>query len=89
MRMSVFFRLLRLNRGHYQKVRRIALATMMCGVFLAPMAAAERAHLVAQGDTLYSISRHYGVKLEELCALNRISEGSTLKVGQKLVLEAE
>jgi LysM repeat protein len=60
---------------------------MMCGVFLAPLAAAEREHLVAQGDTLYSISRHYGVKLEELCALNQISDGATLKVGQKLVLD--
>jgi LysM repeat protein len=91
MRMSVFFRL---SRGHYQKFRRIALATMMCGVFFAPLfcetgsLATAGEHQVVQGDTLYSISRHYGIKLEELCAINRISEGTTLKVGQKLALAA-
>lgn len=41
-------------------------------------------HTVSSGDTLWAISRRYGVSIKYLCNLNGISENSTLRVGQKL-----
>jgi membrane-bound lytic murein transglycosylase D len=43
-----------------------------------------REHLVIPGDTLYSISRNYGVTVEELRVWNNIGEDNLLSVGQKL-----
>ena len=43
-------------------------------------------HVVAKGETLYSISRKYGVTVNELCSKNNISQSQVLKVGQKLVI---
>ena len=42
------------------------------------------AHTVAPGDTLYSISRRYNVKVSELAGVNKIAEGGTIKTGQSL-----
>lgn len=42
-------------------------------------------HKVASGDTLYSISRKYGLTVDELKSLNKLSS-NTLKVGQVLVV---
>ncbi len=41
-------------------------------------------HRVGPGETLWSISRSYGVELKDLVRVNRIPEGSRIKVGQKL-----
>ena len=42
-------------------------------------------HTVEKGETLYSISHHYGMKPEELAQYNEnISEKLTVKIGQKL-----
>ena len=41
-------------------------------------------HLVKPGDTLYSISRNYGVTVQELRNWNNIGEDNLLSVGQKL-----
>lgn len=43
-------------------------------------------HTVSKGETLYSISRNYGISVSELCSANRMSEKDTLKVGQKLLI---
>jgi membrane-bound lytic murein transglycosylase D len=43
-----------------------------------------REHLVIPGDTLYSISRYYGVTVNELRVWNNIGEDNLLSVGQKL-----
>lgn len=40
-------------------------------------------HTVEKGDTLYSISRKYGVKVDDIKKLNNLSDNS-LSVGQKL-----
>lgn len=39
---------------------------------------------VKSGDTLYSIARHYSVSLQDLMALNDISDATSLKIGQML-----
>ena len=41
-------------------------------------------HRVARGETLWSISRQYGVKLSELTQANGISNASQIEVGQRL-----
>ena len=44
---------------------------------------------VVRGDTLYLLSKKYGVSLDELAAANNLSEPYLLRVGQKLRLHAE
>jgi murein DD-endopeptidase MepM/ murein hydrolase activator NlpD len=49
--------------------------------------AADRAHTVVKGDTLYSIARRYGVAVGALVSANRFpNERITLRVGQRLVI---
>jgi LysM repeat protein len=43
-------------------------------------------HQVKAGETLYSISKIYGLKVEELLKLNRMKSGSMIVAGQKLVV---
>nr|WP_122012908.1 LysM peptidoglycan-binding domain-containing protein [Maliibacterium massiliense] len=43
-------------------------------------------HIVQQGQTLYSIARQYGVRVEDLIAANGITFPSRLVVGQTLVI---
>jgi LysM repeat protein len=49
----------------------------------------KRHHTVQKGDTLYKISKMYGVRVEELRKLNNLSENQPLKTGQKLLVSAE
>jgi len=41
-------------------------------------------HVVASGDSLWGISRKYGVSLNYICSLNEITETTTLSIGQRL-----
>ncbi len=43
-------------------------------------------HIIQKGETLYSLSRKYGVSLEALAGLNGISDVSKIEIGQKLRL---
>lgn len=43
-------------------------------------------HVVKQGDTLYGLSRKYGVSVKKICNLNGITESAVLRLGQKLRL---
>mgnify|MGYP006266111307 CR=1 FL=1 len=43
-------------------------------------------HIVRKGDTLYSIARRYGTKVDNICKLNGISRNDTLQIGQKIKL---
>lgn len=43
-------------------------------------------YLVQPGDTLYSISWRYGIKIDDLCKINGLSDMSRIRVGQKLAL---
>lgn len=45
---------------------------------------ADGIHYVRSGDTLWAISRKYGVPISTLCAINGITETTTLQVGQKI-----
>jgi murein DD-endopeptidase MepM/ murein hydrolase activator NlpD len=41
-------------------------------------------HKIQSGDTLFSISKKYGVSIEKLCEMNNIRQNIILKVGQKI-----
>lgn len=41
-------------------------------------------HAVQGGDTLWGISRRYGVSIKYLCSLNGLTEASILNLGQKI-----
>jgi LysM repeat protein len=48
----------------------------------------QTVHVVAPGDTLYSISLQYGVAVEEIMAANGLSDPNSLTVGQQLIIPA-
>ncbi|NDJ75891.1 MAG: LysM peptidoglycan-binding domain-containing protein [Chloroflexi bacterium] len=45
-----------------------------------------RVHVVQPGDTLYSISMHYGVSMQSIAAANGIYDYSTIYIGQQLII---
>lgn len=47
---------------------------------------AKMTYTVKAGDTLYGIARKYNIKLSELLSMNNLDSGSTIKVGQKIVV---
>ena len=46
---------------------------------------ADKLYTVKQGDTLYNISKRFGLTVDDLKALNNIAD-SNIKIGQKLVI---
>ncbi len=56
-----------------------------------PSATADRSattHTVEPGQTFYSISRQYGLTVDELMALNSLTNNDVLEVGKKLKVKA-
>jgi len=50
-------------------------------------AARNRFHTVEAGDTLYSISKKYGIEVDDLLKMNQLEKESILKLGQKLIVQ--
>jgi|WetSurMetagenome_2_1015567.scaffolds.fasta_scaffold37414_2 LysM repeat protein len=46
----------------------------------------KKVHTVQKGETLYGISKKYGIPPAELRKLNNLSEDQALKTGQKLIV---
>lgn len=46
-------------------------------------------HVVQEGDTMYSISQYYGIKLDELYEKNHMEEGEQPEPGQKIWLRKD
>jgi small-conductance mechanosensitive channel len=55
----------------------------------ADVSAGKKHHIVARGETLYSIARRYGRSVDELRRLNNLSQGQTIQAGQKLLVAPE
>lgn len=47
---------------------------------------AAKTHVVKAGETLYQISRKYGVSVDQLKTLNKMGQDVTIRPGQKLVV---
>lgn len=48
----------------------------------------QAVHVVASGDTLYSISLQYGVSMDEIMAANGMTDPNSLSVGQQIIIPA-
>ncbi|MFS8664868.1 MAG: LysM peptidoglycan-binding domain-containing M23 family metallopeptidase [Limnochordales bacterium] len=69
----------------------LLLAASLSAAALWPLPGAAQAeggvlHVVQRGETLWEISRRYGVSIEDLVQLNELSDPSRIVVGQKLVI---
>ncbi|WP_296091955.1 M23 family metallopeptidase [uncultured Treponema sp.] len=53
-------------------------------LFLTACFSFAETHTVEKGETYYSISRKYGISVDQLCAMNNLTVNDVLKVGQKL-----
>lgn len=49
----------------------------------------EKQHTVAQGETLYSIAKRYGLSVDELRRINNLSQGQPIQAGQNLAVSSE
>jgi len=65
-----------------QKTAKPALTTSQA----AQTAPEVRYHQVRAGETLYSIARHYGLKVDELRQLNKLAPNAVLHPGDKLMV---
>ncbi len=54
-----------------------------------PPVAASATHTVAKGDSLWSISRKYGISIDELAAANQLAKTASLRLGQTLTVPAK
>ncbi len=65
----------------------VARKISVCVIFLtAAFLLAAETHVVVKGETFYSISRSYGITVDELLKANNLETGAVLKVGQKLTI---
>ena len=55
----------------------------------APVAATQSSHVVAKGDSLWSIAKKYGVSVAELSAANQLAPSATLRLGQSLLVPSK
>ena len=53
-----------------------------------PKATQKRYHTVHKGETLFKISKKYGITVEELSKLNGLSRSQPIRTGQKLLVSA-
>jgi membrane-bound lytic murein transglycosylase D len=51
-----------------------------------PLSQRVRSITVQKGDTLYSISKKYGVSVADICQLNNLNKKSMLRLGQRIAL---
>lgn len=61
--------------------RKISVCFLLLAAFVCCFA---ETHVVAKGETFYSISRSYGITVDELLAANNLEQGAILKAGQTL-----
>jgi len=52
-----------------------------------PSKQAAQIHVVEKGETLYSISKKYGVSVNQLMTVNKLSKGSIINPGQSLKIK--
>jgi LysM repeat protein len=65
-------------------LQRSLLLVLMVFITLSGVKADDLIHMVGRGETIYSISRFYGVATEDLMRVNNISDPSRLLAGSRL-----
>lgn len=62
------------------------MVSSLCGIMLS---AQEKIHIIAQGETLYAIARENGVSIQELEKVNKITDPTKVRIGQKIVIPSQ
>ena len=76
-----------LNRMQQQKVEaKPAKAQTVKTKQAADATSKQKYHTVSSGETLYSISRQYGLTVEKLRSMNKLSKNMAIHPGQKLLV---
>jgi len=70
-------------------IKSFVLLAALLGLFSSGIFAENLVHMVAKGDTIYSISRLYKISQEELMRSNNITDASKLKTGMRLVIPSK
>ena len=47
----------------------------------------RRYHVMESGESLYSISQRYGIRLRSLCKMNPMAEGQHFRVGDEIKIK--
>jgi murein DD-endopeptidase MepM/ murein hydrolase activator NlpD len=69
-----------------RNIKLFVLVAVLFGLFSYSISAEDLVHMVAKGDTVYSISRLYKISQEELMRSNNIADASKLQTGMRLVI---
>lgn len=67
-------------------MRRVFMAVYF-GISVFCVTAQDKTHMVKPGETLYAISRQYGVSVQQLISLNNMGGNTALKPGQTLTIQ--
>jgi LysM repeat protein len=74
------------TREKSQQSKELQKSTTHRNTIVSPQKATKQYHQVRAGDTLYSIGRRYGISINELCRINKLSKRKNIYPGQKLLL---
>ena len=66
--------------------KRIKLVCIAVFLFFMVFSFGETVHELEKGETLYSLSKRYGVSLDEIIRVNKIKDPTKLKLGQKIII---
>jgi len=68
------------------RISRIYIAAIIVMFLSTVWLSADSVHVLARGETLYSLARTYGVSLDDLLKKNNIQDPSGLSVGTRLII---
>ncbi len=66
--------------------KRIKLVCIAVFLFFMVFSFGETVHELEKGETLYSLSKRYGVSLDEIIRVNKIKDPTKLRLGQKIII---
>jgi len=75
---------MKLSIKKYPKKLYIIICSLLVLSFCTSLSFADTVHQVQKGETYYSISKKYGISVDELLQANNLTKDSVLKVDQKL-----
>lgn len=76
----------RFRQGVWGALLAVALIAAALPAYAAPASQSGVVHVVAWGETLFSIARQYGTTVSALCAANGIADPSRIFAGQRLLI---
>ena len=71
------------KRRNVRCIAVFALCLLLEGIALSAFALE---HIIQKDDTLWSLSRTYGLSVDEICRINKIDNASSIKIGQRITI---